>query len=207
MMSQLKAPGQAFSFQTPQNQASTTPSYALAASKHAPANTTSRKTTTFRPVFAEPPPPPTRGQNAVTLAQDTKGGSALASYDLTTIIISLNNILTTAKIRESPTDTKPIHVRSAHLHRSNDIVVYTTTANQADRLRDQSEAWLPSFSPDLESKRPVYPMVVHGIPTTFNPTSPDHLRMLEAMNPDTFKTPPLFVKWISQQAVQRGESH
>lgn len=55
-------------------------------------------------------------------------------------------------------------------------------------------------------KRPIYPVVVHGIPTSFNPVSPDHLRMLEAMNPDTFKTPPLFVKWISQQSVQRGTS-
>lgn len=127
--------------------------------------------------------------------------------NLPTVIISLNAVLTAADIKENQDDPRPIQVRSAHRHPSNDLIVYTTTANQADRLRDQSESWLPQFSANLVVKRPVYPVVVHGIPTSFNPTSPDHLRMLEAMNPDTFKTPPLFVKWISQQAVQRGSSH
>lgn len=98
-------------------------------------------------------------------------------------------------------------MRLAHRHPSNNLVIYTTTANQADRLREQGELWLSKFSANLTIKKPVCPVVVHRIPTSFNPTNPDHIRMLEAMNPDTFKTPPIFVKWISQQAVQRGASH
>lgn len=50
-------------------------------------------------------------------------------------------------------------------------------------------------------------MVVHGIPTSFNPTSPDHMDMLVAMNPETLPPPPLFVRWISPQAFQQGVSH
>lgn len=56
-------------------------------------------------------------------------------------------------------------------------------------------------------RNPVYPVVVHGIPTSFNSDCPDHMAMLIAMNPETLSPPPLFFKWISQQTIKRGVSH
>lgn len=124
-----------------------------------------------------------------------------------TVITTINAILTTLRIRENPTDDKPIQMRSVHPHPSNDLVLYTTTTSQAETLRQQGDKWLHLLSPKLSLKPMVFTVVVHSIPTSFNPTCPDHLGMLKAMNPDTLTTPPLFVKWISPQAVQRGESH
>lgn len=131
----------------------------------------------------------------------------MASMSYPALIIAINNILTSLNIKESPADVKPIQVRLVHRHPSNDLVLYTTTSNQAEKLRNLGDKWLPMFSKKLTLRLQIFTVVVHGIPTSFNPTCPDHLEMLKAMNPDTLSTPPLFVKWISPQAVQRGVSH
>lgn len=123
------------------------------------------------------------------------------------MITTINNLLASLQIKENSSDVKPIQIRSVHRHPSNDLVLYTTTPSQAESLRQQGEKWLTLLSPKLSLRPPVFTVVVHGIPTSFNPSSPDHLAMLAAMNPDTLSPPPLFVKWISPQAVQRGVSH
>ena len=141
------------------------------------------------------------------LAQSEEGGAEMASMTYQTVITTINTILASLNVKEKQTDVKPIQIRSVHRHPSNDLVLYTTTPSQADVLRQQGERWLPLLSKKLSLRPPVFTVVVHGIPTSFNPTSLDHLNMLKAMNPDTLSTPPLFVKWISPQAVQRGVSH
>lgn len=210
------APSGGFTFttptlSTPHTNRTAGPSYALAASKHAPRANANTSGPTFRPVPSRtqppPPPKPARAQNAVKLAQTVEQGTELATLSYPALILKINNILATNKIKETPSDTRPIQVRSVHRHPSNDLVLYTTNAEQAKELRKQGDAWLPHLSLKLTLRPPIFTVVVHGIPTSFNPTSPDHLDMLTAMNPDTFSTPPVFVKWISPQAVQRGVSH
>lgn len=204
-------PNSKFSFKVPTKQQPTTPSYALAASRHAPNASANRPTESFQPVHARkqppPPPPQARSQNTVKLAQSVDGGSELASMSYPTLITTVNKLLGSLHIKENPTDTKAIQIRSVHRHPSNDLVLYTTTPNQADRLRQQGSKWLTLLSPKLSLRPPIFTVVVHGIPTSFNPTCPDHLSMLKAMNPDTLDTPLVFVKWISPQAVQKGVSH
>lgn len=204
-------PNSKFSFKVPTKQQPTTPSYALAASRHAPNASANRPTESFQPVHARkqppPPPPQARSQNTVKLAQSVDGGSELASMSYPTLITTVNKLLGSLHIKENPTDTKAIQIRSVHQHPSNDLVLYTTTPNQADRLRQQGSKWLTLLSPKLSLRPPIFTVVVHGIPTSFNPTCPDHLSMLKAMNPDTLDTPLVFVKWISPQAVQKGVSH
>lgn len=58
-------------------------------------------------------------------------------------------------------------------------------------LRASSQRWLPQITPNLTLRNPVYPVVVHGIPTTFEPSCPEHMEMLVAMNPDTLNPPDL----------------
>lgn len=204
-------PNSKFSFKVPTKQQPTTPSYALAASRHAPNASANRPTESFQPVHARkqppPPPPQARSQNTVKLAQSVDGGSELASMSYPTLITTVNKLLGSLHIKENPTDTKAIQIRLVHQHPSNDLVLYTTTPNQADRLRQQGSKWLTLLSPKLSLRPPIFTVVVHGIPTSFNPTCPDHLSMLKAMNPDTLDTPLVFVKWISPQAVQKGVSH
>lgn len=131
----------------------------------------------------------------------------MASTSYPTLIIAINKVLTSLNIKENQTDDKPIQVWSVHRHPSNDLVLYTTTPSQAEKLRNLGDKWLPLVSKKLTLCPQILTVVVHGIPTSFNPTCPDHLEMLKAMNLDTLSIPPLFVKWISPQAVQRGVSH
>lgn len=110
-------------------------------------------------------------------------------------------------IKLKPTDTKPIQIHSFHRHPLNDLVLYTTSQEQAKALHAQSEKWIPLVSSHLTLHNPVHIVVVHGIPTPFNPTNPQHMSMLKAMNPDTLEPAPLFVKWISPNAFQQGATH
>lgn len=203
-------PSTNFSFNTA-NSKTTTPSYALAASKHAPKPTTTPRPTTFRPVSVrkapQAPPPAIRSMNTLTLAQTVKEGKEFANTNYPTLITTINNKIAEAMIKEKPSDERTIRIRSVHRHPSNDLVVYTTTATQAEILREQHEKWVPLVSSLLTLHNPVHTVVVHGIPTSFEPSDPQHLAMLSAMNQDTLDPPPLFVKWISANAVQRGATH
>lgn len=65
------------------------------------------------------------------------------------VITKLNTILSTLNIKDNPTDAKPIQIRSVHRHPSNNLVLYTTTPQQADTLHQQGEKWLPALSTNL----------------------------------------------------------
>lgn len=192
-----------------------TPTYALAASKHAPRQQAPQATTqapvTFRPVHHKkpPPPPPTavRTTNTVTLTQTVKNGLELTAINYPTLIGLINTKLKEANVKVTPTDEKPVQIRSVHRHPSNDLVLYTTTPQQADTLRLQSHLWLHNLSTKLEIHSPVHYIVVHGIPTVFKPTDPQHVEMLVAMNPDTLNPAPTFIKWVSPNAIHRGVTH
>lgn len=186
-------------------------SYALAASKHAPKTVNTPRQVVFKPtpVKKAPAPPPSaiKAVNTLTLAQSDKDGKVLASVNYVTLIATINSKLAEAGIKEKPSDEKTIKIRSVHRHPSNDLVIYTTTSAQADVLREQHEKWVPMVAEGLTLHNPVHTVVVHGIPTSFNPADPQHLEMLSAMNQDTLSPPPVFVKWLSANAVQRGASH
>lgn len=190
---------------------SKTPSYALAASKHAPHQPAQPTPTSFIPVLHKkqppPPPPAIRPVNAITLSQTDKEGLELANLNYPSLIKFINTKLTAANIKTSPTDEKAIQVRSVHRHPSNDIVLYTTTPQQAEILRSKSEIWLPTVSPKLTLRSPIHSVVVHGIPATFIPSDPQHIAMITAMNPDTLTPPPVFIKWLSPNTIHRGVSH
>lgn len=195
------------------NPATTAPPYALAASKHAPKTTHSTIPTTFKPVYHKktpataPAPALARSQNAITIVQAQPGGTELAGLSYPALITKFNAQLALSSVKENPTDSKPIQIRSIHRHPSNDIVPYTTSAKQADALRATYQQWLPQTTPHMTLRDPIYPVVVHGIPTSFDPNCPDHMEMLLAMNQETLSPPPQFVKWVSPQAVKRGVSH
>lgn len=187
-------------------------SYALAASKHAPQTNTQQQATVFKPVPHKKQPTPTsasaptlvRSQNPVTIVQSTMGGIKLTNLSYPALITKTNIQLQTSGVKENTSDLKTIQVGLVHQHPSNDLVLYTTTAKQAEALRATSQRWLPQITQKMSLRNPVYPVVVHGIPTSFKPDCPDDIKILIAMNPDTLNPPPLFVKWVSQQAIKRG---
>lgn len=201
-----------FNFNKPP-QTNTTPSYALAASKHAPQTAARAAPTTFRPVIHKkqattaPAPALTRSQNSITIVQAQPGGLELANLSYPALITKFNAQLALSNIKENATDSKSIQIRSIHRHPSNDLVLYTTSPKQADALRATHQRWLPQTTQHMTLRNPIYPVVVHGIPASFDPNCPDHMEMLIAMNQDTLSPPPQFVKWVSPQAIKRGVSH
>lgn len=205
-------PSSGFSFRTPKS-LMTIPSYALAASKHAPRPPSTRPAdpTTFRPVLhrKQPPTPPTSlsTTNNLTLTQADREEPVLTTPSYPTLIALVNAKLAEANVKENPTDAKRIQIRSVHRHPSNDVVLYATTPQQADLLRKQADRWVHLLSPHLKLHEPVHTVVVHGIPATFQPADQQHLDMLMAMNQETLTPAPLFVKCISPNAIQRGVSH
>lgn len=154
-----------------------------------------------------PPPTAVRTTNTVTLTQTVKNGLELTAINYPTLIGLINTKLKEANMKVTPTDEKPVQIRSVHRHPSNDLVLYTTTPQQADTLRLQSHLWLHNLSTKLEIHSPVHYIVVHGIPTVFKPTDPQHVEMLVAMNPDTLNPAPTFIKWVSPNAIHRGVTH
>lgn len=203
-------PTSRFTFANPPT-SNTTPSYAPAASKHAPRQPTTSTPTAFRPVLIKkqppPPPPAIRPVNSLTLTQVDKEGMELANLNYPSLISFINTKLAAANIKVTATDEKSIQIRSVHRHPSRDIVIYTTTPQQAEVLRNKSEEWLPTVSPKLTLHSPVHSVVVHGIPATFIPTNPQHVEMLIAMNIETLTPAPVFIKWLSPNAIHRGVSH
>lgn len=145
--------------------------------------------------------------NKLTLTHTSKDGKVLASVKYPTLIATINNKLAKAGIKESPKNEKAIRICSVHCHPSNNLVVYTTTASQSTILCDQHKKWVHLVDEGLAIHNPVHTVVVHGISTSFNPTDPQHIEMLTAMNTDTLNPPPIFIKWLSANAVQRGATH
>lgn len=161
------APSSNFSFRTSKSNNPTTPSYALAASKHNPQTITHSRATTFKPVLTRkaPPAPPSSLKllNTVTLTQSIKGGLELAGLNYPTLIANINAKLSEAKIKVNHLDERPIQVRSVHRHPSNDLVLYTTTALQAEALRAQGDDWIPGISSNLTIQNPVHTNLLQTI--------------------------------------------
>lgn len=134
-------------------------------------------------------------------------GNELALVNYPSLIGLINTKLNEAKVKALPSDEKPVQIRSVHRHPFNDLVLYTTTPQQAEALRRQSNLWLHLVSKNLEIHNPMHSIVVHGIPATFLPSDPQNIDMLVAMNPETLNPAPAFIKWVSPNAIHRGVSH
>lgn len=112
----LKAPSSTFNFRPPTSKQATAPSYALAASRHAPrpAPAPPAQTSGFKPTSVRKPPttppPAIRSTNTITLVQSNKEGKVFASKNYPTLINLVNSKIGEALIKEQPTDDKTIRI-------------------------------------------------------------------------------------------------
>lgn len=67
-----------------------------------------------------------------------------------------------------------------------------------------SDTWVMAINPGLCLKRRVYPVIVHGIPTTFNPGSRSHVRDLIDENHGVLDTATKFV-WANKHSIELGK--
>ncbi|KAH9808168.1 hypothetical protein DFH28DRAFT_1136581 [Melampsora americana] len=100
------------------------------------------------------------------------------------LIKVLNLELSSSKILLKPEDTKPIEVRNVHRHPSGDLVIYLDSQRHAQSLRSQEKEWLHKISPNLAIKQELHAIIVHGEPTTFNPSRKEDIDLLKTCNGD-----------------------
>lgn len=67
-----------------------------------------------------------------------------------------------------------------------------------------SDAWVASINPGLTLKRKVYPIIVHGIPTTFDPASRSHTHDFLAENHGVLDSTTKMV-WANKHSIKMGK--
>ncbi|KAG0140595.1 hypothetical protein CROQUDRAFT_111020 [Cronartium quercuum f. sp. fusiforme G11] len=69
--------------------------------------------------------------------------------------------------------------------------------NTASRLEN---SWCPTLKPKLKIKRRTYPVIIHGINTTFKPNSQSHVDNLVNNNRDALATM-VSIRWANQASI------
>lgn len=68
----------------------------------------------------------------------------------------------------------------------------------------KSDAWVSDINPGLGLKRKVYPIIVHGIPTTFKPSSRAHIHDFIEENNGVLDTATKVV-WANKYSIEQGK--
>lgn len=80
--------------------------------------------------------------------------------------------------------------------------------NHQDSLRAalslKSDAWVANINPDLTLKRRIYPIIVHGVPTTFKPESRAHTLDFVMENHGVLDTATKMV-WANKHSIESGK--
>lgn len=180
-----------------------TPSYALAASKHAPGAVDLTKPKSTAKTQTRKPTAP-RPTTTITLSQVDRTQPALTEQSTPRLLIALNSHLSTKQIKINESSKSTVEVKSIQRHTFNDLILHLESPSHADAVRKQVSKWLPSFCDKLTMKEETYAILVHGIPTTFNPQNPDHLEDLIALNGDRLKSFSA-IRWMNIKAVEEDQ--
>lgn len=66
------------------------------------------------------------------------------------------------------------------IHQTGDVVILLKKPEHAEAVLAAESLWVRRLSPDLKIKMKTYTIMVHGIPTTFDPTDKGMVRNLQA---------------------------
>lgn len=186
-------------------QHASSPSYALAASKHAPksAQAALREPET-RPRKPTARPATHKLPSTITLTQKDPNQPVFSDQATPRLLVALNSHLADKKIKLNENSKTLIEIKSIQRHVSNDMVLYLESQAISDALRKQVNDWLPTFSGQLTIKPDTHAVLVHGIPTTFNPQNPEHLEDLIASNGDRLSSITA-VRWMNPKVVEEEQ--
>lgn len=187
----------------PTNGQAKTTSYALAASKHAPGiiDLTAKKQQKMAPAKKPASPRPT---TTVTLSQTDRSQPVLTEQSMPRLLIALNSHLAEKQVKIHDTSKSVVEVKSIQRHTFNNLILHLESPSHADAIRKQASKWLPSFSDKLVMKDETHAILVHGIPTTFNPKNPEHLEDLIASNSDRLSSFSA-IHWMNVKAVKEEQ--
>lgn len=192
--------------QKPTPQGPKTPSYALAASKHAPATPGVAPKASNTPRRHPSKPSTIRPTTTITLSQTDAAQPVLTNQSTPRLLVTLNSHLAAKHIKTHETSKTFIEVKSIQRHTFNDLILHLESPSHAEALRKTVDKWLPMLSDKLTLKPETHAILVHGIPTTFSPQNPEHLEDLIASNRDrlaSLKT----ICWMNIKAVEEEKKN
>lgn len=144
--------------------------------------------------------------NTVTLSQVNPAAPAWTTETTLQLVRATNVILKEANVRLKETDNGPIQIKAVQRHYSNDLVLHVETPAHAKALKDTASSWLPSLSQSLAIKPDLHAVLVHGVPTTFDPAIEEHLEDLRVSNGEMLSSM-TSVRWVNPKAIEDGEKH
>ncbi|EGG09388.1 uncharacterized protein MELLADRAFT_104055 [Melampsora larici-populina 98AG31] len=122
----------------PQKKGLTVPSYALAASKHAPNTTTASQNTNQARTQTPKMASKVRPTNMITLVHEPGSEISHPGLSNANLINKLNLVFRAFKIKVKPDDENFIEIKSVRRHPSNDIDIYFETATLATKVKEFS---------------------------------------------------------------------
>lgn len=150
-----------------------------------------------------PAQPPSKGRNTeldTTLVQSNPSDPV---YTLT-LFPDLKKRIDTAISEAGVTraDGKIVSIRAVSRHASKDLIITAHTLEDMNLLRNKP--WLTHFSEKLTIRKPIYAVIVHRIPTTFEPNKPEAIAELQDNNPGAL-TSLIKVMWANpKKALATG---
>ncbi|KAH9809029.1 hypothetical protein DFH28DRAFT_907019 [Melampsora americana] len=176
------------------------PSYAAAAAKNTAPDGQSQVQSTG-PRVTPAPRPKRQMANTITLSQIDRSTAALADLSIIQLIQGFNGAFKTHNLKLEDSSKSTITVKTVQRHPSNDLVLHFKSPAHAEKIRLAEKSWLPGISSTLQMKQDQFTILVHGIPTSFDPLIKSHCEELGASNPDLLQGA-LFVQWLSPKVKE-----
>ena len=145
--------------------------YAAAAAMRAPA----LKTT------AAPAPPGRNTELDTTLVQSDPSNPVYAQIGFPDLKKRIDTAISEAGVTR-PNGTV-VSIRAVSRHASKDLIITANSRADMDLLRN-TPGWLTALSDKLSIRKAIYPVIVHRISTTLDPSVPEAVAELKADNPD-----------------------
>lgn len=161
-----------------------------------------------KPHQAPPPPPQSLKLTLNQLASREEGFVKMTSNASQLTLRAEKALISALREHAEDCNSPPPPLRLRGISRNaftGDIHLHLTTQESLRAVLSlKSDAWVEGINPGLGLRRKVYPIIVHGIPTTFNPASKRHLKEFIQENHGALDTATKMT-WANRYSIEAGK--